>query len=446
MRDGRHPILKKHTICKGAGLSGSFTHRKDVAVSIAAIIDKANQQVVDIFLKARPIWRDVQPAIDCIPGMKKNLILLPGPPITADKLLPGLRTAVCGAAVHEGLADTVEAAWQMVLSGDILIDAAQNYNCSNAASMATSASMPVFVVEDAVFGGTGYCTIHPGPSPRVLRWGIYGEDVEKNLRWIRDSYGPALGEAVRLSGGIDLISLLAKTAGMGDENHNRQPASSMALALHLIPYLLEVDRPHIKDTIKAFAANDRFFLQPLMAGIEGIMASAKKVKNASVMVGMGGNGVEFGIQIAGSGNAWYNTQAPLILGTFLDPRTKKEDLAGYLGDSCVTEVYGLGGMSAIAGPSYVRLTGSDFEEARRRTQKARAVSLAEHSFAPVPWNDFQGFPVCLDIRKVVAKNILPISHGGSGLKSGGQAGAGAAELPLECFKKALVGLSKAIEV
>ena len=48
----------------------------------------------------------------------------------------------------------------------------------------------------------------------------------------------------------------------------------------------------------------------------------------------------------------------------------------------------------------------------------------------------------LDARKIVGLNILPISHGGSALKKGGQGGAGAAELPLECFKSALRAIHK----
>ena len=228
---------------------------------------------------------------------------------------------------------------------------------------------------------------------------------------------------------------------MGDENHNRQPAGSMCLALQLAPYLLDVDHPEKNKVIKEYIANDRFFLNPMMAAVGSVTASAKKVPMSTVMVGMGGNGVEFGIQLAGTGNRWYTTQAPLILGTFLKPTYTKDDLLGYLGDSCVTEVYG---MAAIAGPSYVRLTGSSFSEAKSRTEKARKVSLGEHTFAPVPWDDFRGFPVGVDARKVVGYNVLPISHGGSALKTGGQAGAGAAELPLECFKEALRGIYKDI--
>ena len=170
------------------------------------------------------------------------------------------------------------------------------------------------------------------------------------------------------------------------------------------------------------------------------MASAKQVPYSTVMVGMGGNGIEFGIQVAGTANRWYTTKAPLISGIFLKPTTTEADLLGYLGDSCVTEVWGLGGMSAIAGPAYLRMTGGTFKDAKERTEKARQVSLGEHTFAPIPWDDYRGFPVGVDIRKVVGLNILPISHGGSALKTGGQAGAGAAELPVEVFKKAVVGM------
>ncbi len=404
-------------------------------------VKQANEQVMHILLKARPVWVDVQPAIEAVPGMTSTTVLIPGPPIEARELPIPLKTAVSGAVVHEGLAKNVDEAWQMVLAGEIQVKASQDYNCANAASSVMSASMPVFVVEDQTSGGRGYCVPHPGPSPRVLRWGIYGDDVEQNLRWIRDDYSAVLGQAVRDSGGIDLVRILSRTAGMGDENHNRQPAASMALALELVPWLLEVDHPSKNRVIREIAANDRFFLHVMMAGVEGIMSSAKQVPCSTVMVGMGGNGVEFGIQVAATGNRWYTAPAPLILGTFLKPTTTVEDLLGYLGDSCVTEVWGLGGMSSIAGPAYAKMTGSTFADAKERTERARQVSLGEHTFAPIPWDDYRGFPVGVDIRKVVGLNVLPVSHGGSALKTGGQAGAGAVELPLECFKKAVIGVA-----
>ena len=198
----------------------------------------ANAKVIEIMTKGRPVWTDVLPALEAVPGMEPNLILVPGPPIEPKDLPIPLKTAVCGAACHDGLAKNVDEAWEMVLRGEIRIAPSQDYNCGNAASSVMSASMPVFVVEDKTNGGKGFCVPHPGSNPRVLRWGIYGEDVEENLRFIRGDYAAVLGEAVRNSGGIDLIRVLSKTAGMGDENHNRQPAASMALALELVPWLL----------------------------------------------------------------------------------------------------------------------------------------------------------------------------------------------------------------
>ncbi len=413
-------------------------------MNAAKRVEAANRRVMDIMTKARPVWVDVKPAIEVVPGMERNLILIPGPPIRPEDLPIPLKTAVSGAAVHDGLAKTVEEAWEMVLNKEIRIDASQNHSSGNAASMVMSSTMPVFVVKDMNSGECGYCVPHPGSNPRVLRWGIYGDDVEENLSFLRGDYAAVLGEAVRKSGGIDLIRILSRTAGMGDENHNRQPAASMALALELVPHLLDVDHPSRDRVIKEIVSNDRFFLHVMMAGVEAVMTAAKKVPDSTVMVGMGGNGVEFGIQTAATGNRWYTTKAPLITGTFLKPTTTEKDLLGYLGDSCVTEVWGLGGMSAIAGPSYLRMTGGTFNDAKERTEKARQVSLGEHTFAPVPWDDYRGFPVGVDVRKVVGKNVLPISHGGSALKTGGQAGAGAAELPMDCFKKAVVGIYETV--
>ncbi|WRS26285.1 DUF1116 domain-containing protein [Oscillospiraceae bacterium MB08-C2-2] len=414
-------------------------------MKIEEIIEQANQKVIDVMLQGRPVWVDVQPAGTVIPNMKKNTILVAGPPIAAENIVPPVRVTICGAAIHEGLAKTAEEAWEMVISGEIEIASGQDYSCACGAAMATSASMPVVVCEDKEFGGFGFCTPHPGNRQHVLRWGFYDDEIEKELVWFRDHYGPALGKTVRKAGGIDLKSILSKTAGMGDENHNRQPAASMAMALQMIPFMMDIETPQKDAIMKEFAANDRFFLHIMMAGVESVLASAKNVPMSTIMVGMGGNGVEFGLQFSGTGNEWFTVEAPKILGQFLNPAYTEDDILGFLGDSCVTEIYGLGGISAVAGPSYVRLTGGSFAEAKRRTDNARQICLGEHMFAPIPWDDFRGFPVGIDMRRVVGLNILPTSHGGSTLIAGGQGGAGSSELPLECFKKGLVALSKLVQ-
>lgn len=414
-------------------------------MSIEKQIENANQKVINVLLNGRPTWVDVQPAQIAIPGMTKNTILVAGPPIEPNDIVYPVKTAICGAAVYEGLAKTAEQAWNMVLNGDIEIKSAQDYSCACGAAMATSASMPVIVCEDKTNGGRGFCALHPGTSLHVLRWGFFDDCIHRDMEWFRDYYGPALGETVRKAGGVDLLTVLAKTAGMGDENHNRQPAASMFMAIQLLQYMLDCDFPEKVRIIKEYISNDRFFLHVMMAGVESVIYSARNIPFSTVMVGMGGNGVEFGLKFSGTGDEWFTTPAPKILGQFLNPTYKEDDILGFLGDSCVTEVYGLGGMSAIAGPSYVRLTGASFEDAKRRTENARAIYLGEHKFAPIPWDDFRGFPVGVDMRRVVGLNILPTSHGGSTLKSGGQAGIGSVEFPMECFKKGLVAFAKLVK-
>ena len=99
-------------------------------LTIEKKIEAANERAMDIMLNGRPTWVDVQPALDVIPGMKKNLILVAGPPIEIDKITQPVRTAICGAAVYEGLAGSLDEGWKMVKDGRIEVDAAQNHNCA----------------------------------------------------------------------------------------------------------------------------------------------------------------------------------------------------------------------------------------------------------------------------------------------------------------------------
>ncbi len=405
-------------------------------------IDAANDRAMDYLINGQPVWIDILPAEAAIPGFKRNLLLHAGPPVKIENIAPPLKTTLCGAAIHEGIAKAPDEAWAMIKSGDILIASAQDYSCACGAVMVISASTPVIVAEDKRFGGFGYCSIHPGPEKKCLRWGYYDNEVETALVWFKEIYGPALGEAVRKLGGIDIKNILARTAGMGDENHVRQLASSYAIILDLIPALLENNSSHRDDVIRALSINDKFFLHIMMAGTMSVLQSVKNIPLSTIMVGMGGNGTDFGLQFSGTGKQWFTVKAPKILGQLLNPSWTEDDLCGFLGDSCVTEIYGLGGLSAIAGPAFVRLTGGTFADAKKCTEDARAVCLGEHTWAPIPWDDYRGFPVGVDMRKVVATNITPTSHGGSTRLAGGQGGAGMAKIPIECFKLGLKAFSE----
>ena len=55
-------------------------------MTIEQRVDAANARVLEIMTKGRPVWVDVRPAIDVIPGMTKTTILTPGPGIDPDRV------------------------------------------------------------------------------------------------------------------------------------------------------------------------------------------------------------------------------------------------------------------------------------------------------------------------------------------------------------------------
>lgn len=407
-------------------------------------INEANDHVMDIFMNGRPVWVDVKPAGEVIPGMTPNMILLAGPPLPVDQIPDAVRTSICGAIQFEHLSATKEDAWKLVEDGKVVLKPAQDYNCACGAAMATSASMPVNVVKDMTFGGVGFCAPHPGNGMRVLRWGVYDEQVEKDMEWMRDVFAPVQGEIVRKMGGVDVKSILAKTAGMGDENHCRQFAATMYLNLQMLNVLVDMDVPEKSKITHTLIENERFFLHVMMAGACSIIASARNVPYSTVMVGMGGNGVNFGLKFSGTGDEWFTVPAPKLEGMYLNPKYTSDDVLPYLGDSCVTEVYGLGGLSAIQGPAFVALSGHGLQEAKKRTNDARAICLGEHKFNPTPWDDMHGSPCGVDMRKVVALGIVPTSHGGATHIKGTQGLAGSCPFPMDCFRQGLVAFAQKI--
>ena len=67
-------------------------------------IDQANAVAVGRMMAARPILRTLAPAREVIPGMRENLLLHAGPPITWERASGPMRGAIVGALIFEGLA------------------------------------------------------------------------------------------------------------------------------------------------------------------------------------------------------------------------------------------------------------------------------------------------------------------------------------------------------
>ena len=68
------------------------------------IIAEANQKALEIIQNAQPTLVGLGIAGDTLPGMRKDLILHAGPPVTWEKMSGPLRGAVMGGLIYEGLA------------------------------------------------------------------------------------------------------------------------------------------------------------------------------------------------------------------------------------------------------------------------------------------------------------------------------------------------------
>src|SRR2546421_872063 len=201
-------------------------------------VDHANQEAVQHMIAARPRLVDVRPAREVIPGMHAHLLLHAGPPITWERMAGPLRGAVIGALLYEGLATDTASAEQLAASGEISFAPCHQYNAVGPMAGVTSASMPVQIIEEPVYGHQTFSTLNEGLG-KVLRYGANSPDVLAKLRWMEQVLGPALARAVRTAGGIELQSITAQALQMGDECHNRNKAATSLFAREIAPYLVE---------------------------------------------------------------------------------------------------------------------------------------------------------------------------------------------------------------
>src|SRR5207249_11062590 len=133
-----------------------------------------------------------------------------------------------------GRAPSWQAAERLVTRGAVRFDPCHHHAAVGPMAGATTASMPVLVVESRAAGNRAYSTLNEGLG-KVLRYGAYAPDVIDRLRWFRDVVGPAVGESIRRAGGVDLRALIGQAVQMGDECPNRNRAASALLIRALAP-------------------------------------------------------------------------------------------------------------------------------------------------------------------------------------------------------------------
>jgi len=407
-------------------------------------IEKANTEATNRMMEARPVVVGMGKARDVIPGMRENLLLHAGPPITWERASGPMRGAITGALIFEGKAKNEAEAQALVESGEIELEPCHHHQSAGPMAGIICPSMSVYILENKTHGNKSFSNLNEGYG-KVLRYGAYSEDVLDRLRWMEDVMAPVLGKAIELSGGIDIRALLAEGLHMGDEGHNRNKAGSILFTTKLAPYIVKAtdDREVASKIISTLGENALAVLNPAMAACKGMVDTAQDIEGSTIVYVMARNGTDFGIRVSGLGDRWFTAPVPIPQGLYF-PGFTAEDASGDIGDSTITESAGIGGFAMASAPAIVTFVSGTPKDAINATLEMYEICYTEHKFFTIPPLDFRGTPTGIDLRKVVETGITPrvntgIAHKDAGV---GQVGAGLVRPPIELFEEALVAYAE----
>lgn len=401
---------------------------------------EANEKVLEIISNSEVEIVGMDLAKNVIPGMKENLVLHAGPPITWERMCGPMKGAVIGALIYEGKAKTEEEAIRLIENGEIEFSPNHDHQTVGPMAGIITSNYPVFIIQNKTYGNFAFSNINEGAG-KALRFGAYNNDVITRLHWIREKMFPILKEAIEKSGGINIKSIITQALQMGDDNHNRNKASTALLLNELSKYLVQssYEKEEVAKVCMHLERIDMFNVNLVMATMKSISDAImnQDVKGSTIVAVMARNGTDFGIKLSGVKDKWFVAPANIPEGLYF-PGYSEKDAAGDIGDSCITETFGLGGFSLAAAPAIVQFIGGTYSDGVRITKEMYEITCSESSFLKIPNLNFRGVPTGIDIVKVLKTGVTPtittgIAHKDPGI---GQVGAGLVKAPMECFEKA----------
>jgi hypothetical protein len=393
-------------------------------------IENSNADATERMMEARPVVIGMGKALDVIPGMREDLLLHAGPPITWERASGPMRGAITGALIFEGKATDEASAHKLVESGQIELEPCHHHQSVGPMAGVICPSMSVYILENQTHGNMSYSNLNEGYG-KVLRYGAYSKEVLDRLRWMEDVMAPVLAEAIKLAKGIDMRALLSESIHMGDEG--QAPFISTTAP----------DSGVAAEIIRTLGDNALSVLNPVMAACKGMVDAAAGIEGSTVVSVMARNGTDFGIRISGLGDRWFTAPVAVPQGLYF-PGFTADDSSGDIGDSTITETAGIGGFAMASAPAIVAFVSGTPKDALNATLEMYEICFSEHKYFTIPPLDFRGTPTGIDIRKVVETGITPrvntgIAHKEAGV---GQVGAGLVRPPMAMFEEALVAYAE----
>ncbi|MEM8588048.1 MAG: DUF1116 domain-containing protein [Pseudomonadota bacterium] len=404
-------------------------------------IQQANAETIRRMKQSTPVLIGLGKAKDHLPGMRENLILHAGPPITWNMASNALKGAVIGGILFEGLAQTKDEAIRLMENGEVDLEPCHDHDAVGPMAGITTSSMSVYIVEDQTSGQRTYSNISDDLGDFIgasVRFGVYEKPAIDHLHWIESTLAPVLGQAIEEAGSIDFIPIIAKSLLMGDDCHTSMNAATPGFLQQLMPGLIKAtsDQETLLEIIGLIYRDSLFALNPIMATCKALSMAGANVSHSSIVTVMARNGTEFGIKVSGLGDRWFTGLAEIGRPGLLMPGLTQGDVGRDMGDSAITETNGLGGAAkSSAGSSH---------DATNTTLQMYQIAESESDWFGIPALDGRGAAMGFDILKVVGKGIRPAVNSGLAQRHMNvpMAGAGHLHPPMQAFVDAVIAFSE----
>ncbi len=404
-------------------------------------MNKANEAATDMIINADPVWVGVDLAGNVIKGLDDYTVTHSGPPIPFEEMVMLHQRGMVSACLFEGWAKTEEEALELINAGKIKMISALDTNTVGAGTGIITKNVAMIIVKDRNNGET--VATFPAEGIKFqggfCGWGLYSKEIAENLYHMRDHLLPPMDKVAKKIGGLPLKPILAESMQMGDENHTRQTAADLLFEHQILlemAKMKEFSHQQVIDSMNYIVETPRFFHCFGQGASRAANLGNVGREYSTIVTAVCGNGVRFGIKIAALGDQWFEADAPFMSGQYTSSKYTIDDQLPWLGDSCVVECAGMGGLAAAASPIVCKLRDLTLKEAIAQTREMEKICVSKNHNYPIPNLDFDFLPVGIDMMKVIKTGISPYIHGGMFNKEGGLIGAGVGIVPMECFEKA----------
>lgn len=306
-------------------------------------VELCDESVVKKVLAVRPHCTDVHRLGDVIRNTDRR-IFHAGPPYRSPAEIPApVLHSAAQATVYEGWCHSVPEAIDALRGGQILMASAQAHNLMVPLAGVLSASMAVLEISDPRLAlAPVFVALNEG-QVHATRLGRLDDGLLSHLRWLNGPFAAWAKQCLMSS--LDLLPLLVQARLAGDDCHSRTMVGSELVATELLKRGSEPSH-EIRDFLQAAPA---FALNFWMGAAALAASAAEGISGASLITRAGGNGVEFGIQLAAHPGHWVCCPAQIPQGA-VDAVHAGRHVVGALGDSALVDFSGLGGQSLHMAP------------------------------------------------------------------------------------------------